>query len=70
MPRVQMIIRDAAKLVRDAFALADEKPPRIIFISEMQVLGGLHWVQMFVGDGAELVQDAFALAEEEFPAVC
>jgi len=32
MPWVQMFIGDGAKLVRDAFALANEKPPRIIFI--------------------------------------
>jgi len=32
MPWVQMFIGDGAKLVQDAFALANEKPPRIIFI--------------------------------------
>lgn len=32
---VQMFIGDGAKLVRDAFALAREKAPAIIFIDEL-----------------------------------
>lgn len=36
---VQMFIGDGAKLVRDAFALAKEKAPAIIFIDEL----GLFW---------------------------
>lgn len=32
---VQMYIGDGAKLVRDAFALAKEKAPTIIFIDEV-----------------------------------
>ena len=70
MPWLQMFIGDGAKLVQDAFALANEKPPRIIFILEMQVLGVLQWSRMFIGNGAELVQDAIALAKEKSPAVC
>ena len=34
---VQMFIGDGAKLVRDAFALAKEKAPTIIFIDEIDV---------------------------------
>lgn len=33
---VQMYIGDGAKLVRDAFALAKEKAPTIIFIDEVR----------------------------------
>ncbi len=37
---VQMFIGDGAKLVRDAFALAKEKAPAIIFIDELDSVGG------------------------------
>uniref|UniRef100_A0A4X2LMG8 AAA+ ATPase domain-containing protein n=1 Tax=Vombatus ursinus TaxID=29139 RepID=A0A4X2LMG8_VOMUR len=36
---VQMFIRDGTKLVRDAFALAKEKAPSIIFIDELDAIG-------------------------------
>ena len=35
----QMFIGDGAKLVRDAFALAKEKAPAIIFIDELDAVG-------------------------------
>ena len=35
----QMFIGDGAKLVRDAFALAKEKTPAIIFIDELDAIG-------------------------------
>ena len=37
----QMFIGDGAKLVRDAFALAKEKTPAIIFIDELDAIGNL-----------------------------
>ena len=37
---VQMFIGDGAKLVRDAFELAKEKAPAIIFIDELDAIGG------------------------------
>lgn len=36
---VQMFIGDGAKMVRDAFALAKEKAPTIIFIDELDAVG-------------------------------
>lgn len=36
---VQMFIGDGAKLVRDAFALAKEKAPAVIFIDELDAIG-------------------------------
>ena len=36
---MQMFIGDGAKLVRDAFALAKEKQPAIIFIDELDAIG-------------------------------
>lgn len=36
---VQMFIGDGAKLVRDAFTLAKEKAPAIIFIDEIDAIG-------------------------------
>jgi len=38
---VQMFIGDGAKLVRDAFALAKEKNPAIIFIDELDAIGNM-----------------------------
>merc|ERR1719366_17894 len=36
---VQMFIGDGAKMVRDAFELAKEKSPTIIFIDELDAVG-------------------------------
>ena len=36
---VQMFIGDGAKIIRDAFALAREKQPSIIFIDELDAIG-------------------------------
>ena len=36
---VQMFIGDGAKIVRDAFELAKEKAPTIIFIDELDAIG-------------------------------
>ncbi|CAK0861002.1 unnamed protein product, partial [Prorocentrum cordatum] len=36
---VQMFIGDGAKIVRDAFTLAREKSPAIIFIDELDAIG-------------------------------
>jgi len=36
---VQMFIGDGAKMIRDAFALAKEKAPTIIFIDELDAIG-------------------------------
>merc|ERR1711904_408386 len=36
---VQMFIGDGAKIIRDAFALAKEKAPCIIFIDEIDAIG-------------------------------
>jgi AAA+ superfamily predicted ATPase len=41
---VQMFIGDGAKLVRDAFALAKEKAPAIIFIDELDAIGLEFWI--------------------------
>ena len=43
---VQMFIGDGAKLVRDAFALAKEKAPAIIFIDELDAIGNLNFVSI------------------------
>ena len=40
-----MFIGDGAKLVRDAFALAKEKAPAIIFIDELDAIG--KWSNIF-----------------------
>ena len=40
---MQMFIGDGAKLVRDAFALAKEKAPAIIFIDELDAIGTKRW---------------------------
>lgn len=41
---VQMFIGDGAKLVRDAFALAKEKAPSIIFIDELDAIGTKRYI--------------------------
>lgn len=60
---VQMFIGDGAKMVRDAFALAREKAPAIIFIDELDAIGtkrfdsdksGDREVQRFVSQNASL----------------
>ena len=43
---VQMFIGDGAKMVRDAFALAKEKAPCIIFIGEVWGVQDKYWVCM------------------------
>merc|ERR1712168_1166696 len=47
---VQMFIGDGAKLVRDAFALAKEKSPTIIFIDELDAIGTKRFDSEKAGD--------------------
>lgn len=47
---VQMFIGDGAKLVRDAFALAKEKAPAIIFIDELDAVGTKRFDSDTTGD--------------------
>ena len=47
---VQMFIGDGAKLVRDAFALAQEKQPCIIFIDEIDAIGTKRFDSDLSGD--------------------
>jgi len=47
---VQMYIGDGAKLVRDAFALAKEKAPSIIFIDELDAIGTKRFDSEVSGD--------------------
>eukprot|EP00009_Paramoeba_aestuarina_P017747 CAMPEP_0201539650 /NCGR_PEP_ID=MMETSP0161_2-20130828/70515_1 /ASSEMBLY_ACC=CAM_ASM_000251 /TAXON_ID=180227 /ORGANISM="Neoparamoeba aestuarina, Strain SoJaBio B1-5/56/2" /LENGTH=436 /DNA_ID=CAMNT_0047947061 /DNA_START=733 /DNA_END=2043 /DNA_ORIENTATION=- len=47
---VQMFIGDGAKLVRDAFALAKEKKPAIIFIDELDAVGTKRFDSDISGD--------------------
>ena len=47
---VQMFIGDGAKLVRDAFALAKEKGPTIIFIDEIDAIGTKRFDSELSGD--------------------
>jgi len=47
---VQMYIGDGAKLVRDAFALAKEKAPTIIFIDELDAIGTKRFDSDTTGD--------------------
>eukprot|EP00038_Savillea_parva_P007394 m.169879 g.169879 ORF g.169879 m.169879 type:complete len:428 (+) comp13157_c0_seq1:101-1384(+) len=47
---VQMFIGDGAKLVRDAFALAKEKAPTIIFIDELDAIGTKRFDSEKAGD--------------------
>ena len=47
---VQMFIGDGAKLVRDAFALAREKSPCIIFIDEIDAIGTKRFDSELTGD--------------------
>lgn len=45
-----MFIGDGAKLVRDAFALAKEKAPAIIFIDELDAIGTKRFDSDISGD--------------------
>eukprot|EP00201_Polytomella_parva_P013633 CAMPEP_0175067248 /NCGR_PEP_ID=MMETSP0052_2-20121109/16985_1 /TAXON_ID=51329 ORGANISM="Polytomella parva, Strain SAG 63-3" /NCGR_SAMPLE_ID=MMETSP0052_2 /ASSEMBLY_ACC=CAM_ASM_000194 /LENGTH=426 /DNA_ID=CAMNT_0016334093 /DNA_START=42 /DNA_END=1322 /DNA_ORIENTATION=+ len=47
---VQMFIGDGAKMVRDAFALAKEKSPCIIFIDEIDAIGSKRFDSELSGD--------------------
>lgn len=47
---VQMFIGDGAKLVRDAFSLAKEKSPAIIFIDELDAIGTKRFDSEKAGD--------------------
>ena len=47
---LQMFIGDGAKLVRDAFALAKEKSPCIIFIDEIDAIGTKRFDSEVSGD--------------------
>jgi len=47
---VQMFIGDGAKLVRDAFALAKEKQPAIVFIDELDAVGTKRFDSELSGD--------------------
>ena len=47
---MQMFIGDGAKLVRDAFALAKEKSPCIIFIDEIDAIGTKRFDSEVSGD--------------------
>jgi len=47
---VQMFIGDGSKLVRDAFALAKEKAPAIIFIDELDAIGTKRFDSEKAGD--------------------
>lgn len=47
---VQMFIGDGAKLVRDAFALAKEKSPAIVFIDELDAIGTKRFDSEKAGD--------------------
>jgi len=47
---VQMFIGDGAKLVRDAFALAKEKQPAIVFIDELDAIGTKRFDSDLSGD--------------------
>ena len=45
-----MFIGDGAKLVRDAFALAKEKAPAVIFIDELDAIGTRRFDSEVSGD--------------------
>merc|ERR1712048_1368469 len=47
---VQMYIGDGAKMVRDAFALAKERAPAIIFIDELDAIGTKRFNSEKAGD--------------------
>ncbi|KAH8825233.1 P-loop containing nucleoside triphosphate hydrolase protein [Flagelloscypha sp. PMI_526] len=53
---VQMFIGDGAKLVRDAFALAKEKAPAIIFIDELDAIGTKRFDSEKSGDPDERIK--------------
>lgn len=42
-----MFIGDGAKMIRDAFALAKEKKPTIIFIDELDAIGTKRYFFLF-----------------------
>jgi ATP-dependent 26S proteasome regulatory subunit len=52
---VQMFIGDGAKLVRDAFALAKEKAPAIIFIDELDAIGKFFIKDLFPKEAAFII---------------
>jgi len=66
-----MFIGDGAKMVRDAFALAKEKAPAIIFIDELDAIGSKVALRMFsvVINGCCLFQ-RFASEKEGDREVC
>jgi ATP-dependent 26S proteasome regulatory subunit len=43
-----MFIGDGAKIIRDAFALAKEKAPAIIFIDELDAIGTKRYIIFFL----------------------
>ena len=57
---VQMFIGDGAKMVRDAFALAKEKAPAIIFIDELDAIGTKRFDSEKAGD-REVRSDEYEL---------
>ena len=57
---VQMFIGDGAKLVRDAFALAKEKAPSIIFIDELDAIGTKRYSSVCLHTCLLLLSSCFA----------
>ena len=60
---VQMFIGDGAKLVRDAFALAKEKSPCIIFIDEIDAIGTKRFDSELSGDRCAAMPSQRSLAQ-------